>query len=63
MNETRRIALEFAMRLNPNHPDIVLECARKFEAYLSEPETPALVIREPIRKTPERALREQGNRP
>lgn len=34
MNETRRIALEFAMRLDTTHPATALECARKFEAYL-----------------------------
>lgn len=34
MNETRRIALEFAMRLNPAHPATALECAERFEEYL-----------------------------
>ncbi|WP_406586419.1 hypothetical protein [Asaia lannensis] len=63
MNETRRIALEFAMRLNPAYDDVALEIARKFEAYLSEPEASALVIREPIRKDAARVLREQGERP
>lgn len=35
MNETRRIALEFAMRLNPHNDAAALDCARKFEAYLA----------------------------
>jgi len=35
MNDTRRIALEFAMRINPDDAETVLECACKFEAYLS----------------------------
>lgn len=35
MNETRRTALEFAMRINPTDAETVLECARKFEAYLT----------------------------
>ena len=35
MNETRRIALEFAMRIDPTDAETVLECARKFEAYLT----------------------------
>lgn len=38
MNETRRIALEFAMRLNPPCENVALEMARRFEAYLEQPE-------------------------
>ena len=43
MNETRRIALEFAMRLNPAYDDVALETARKFEAYLAQPEYTAVM--------------------
>jgi len=62
MNETRRIALEFAMRIATTDAQTVLEIARQFEAYLTYPET-INAVSMPLHDMAIRMFSDSGARP